>query len=183
MVKATSAHLKTALLSYWRFKRQFNVADEVTVCYTSMDIAVDTGGFLFEIEVKTSKSDLIQGEKRKDKHKRYLNVDKEEHHAYQSKYIPNQYFLCVPTELVEVAKTWCEKTNPNYGVLEYRDKGNIYKWEDHIRVARRAKFLHEIPITTHKRHEMMQRMSSARAIGFQKMMRDYVDQGFEDYTI
>jgi hypothetical protein len=183
MAKVTSAHLKTALLSYWRFKRQFNCADEVSVCYTSMDIAVDTGGFLFEVEVKTSKSDLIQGEKRKDKHERYTNIGSNLKTSYAPKYIPNQYFLCVPTELVQVAKEWCDKTNSKYGVLEYRDKGNRYKWEDQIRVARRSKFLHETPITVHQRHEIMQRMSSARAMCFQKMMRDYVDPGVEDYTI
>ena len=64
--KTTSLHLKAALLSYGRLKKQFIVADEVGVCKTNADIMVDTGGFLIEVEVKTSKSDLVQGEKKKD---------------------------------------------------------------------------------------------------------------------
>lgn len=171
------------MLSYWRFKRQFNCADEVSVCYTSMDVMVDTGGFLFEVEVKTSKSDLVQGEKRKDKHKRYSEIGPGSADV-KCKYIPNQYFICVPTELVEFAKIWCEKTNSKYGVLEYRpDHHYGYKWEDNIRIAKRAKFLHEYPITPHQRQEMIQRMSSARAVYFQNLWKNYVDNGSEDYTI
>ena len=178
----SSYYLKTALLSYWRFKRQFNVADEVSVCYTSMDIAVDTGGFLFEVEVKTSKSDLVQGEKRKDKHDRYININSEKSTSYQSKYIPNQYYICVPSKLVEVAKEWCNKINPKYGILQYKER-NWGGWKDCIYVAKRAKFLHENPITIHQRHEIMQRMSSARAMYFEKMMNNYVDPGIQDYVI
>lgn len=177
----SSTHIKAALLSYWRFKRQFNCADEVSVCYTSMDVMVDTGGFLFEVEVKTSKSDLVQGEKRKDKHLKYIQGCG---NSVDCKYIPNQYYLCVPTELVQVAKDWCEKTNPKYGILEYRpDKYWGYKWEDNIRITKRAKFLHENPITPHQKHELMQRMSSARAVYFQHMCRDYIDNGPEDWCI
>ena len=157
-----------------------NCMDEVSVCYTSADIMVDTGGFLFEIEVKTSKSDLVQGEKRKDKHERYAHID-ETKRGHKSKDIPNQYYICVPTELVDVAKEWCKKTNPNYGVLEFcsRDWGG---WEDMIRVAKKAKFLHNNPITVHQKHELMSRASSARAMTYQRMAYTYTDKD-EDYSI
>lgn len=183
MCKITSTHIKTALLSYWRFKRQFSCGDEVSVCYTSMDIMVDTGGFLFEIEVKISKSDLVQGEKRKDKHERYGHID-DGKMTRQAKYIPNQYFICVPSELVEVAKEWCDKTNSKYGVLEYKHKFlGYHKWEDQIKVARRAKFLHENPITTHQKEQLIRRMSSSRAVYFQNLCNDYVDTVSKDYQI
>lgn len=157
----SSVFLKTALYAYWRYKRQFVCADEVGICLTDADIVVDTGGFLFEIEVKISKSDLVQGEKRKDKHQRYL--------AGGHKYTPNQFFICVPTELVPVAKEWVEKVNPKYGVLEYCHDGRR-KWEDKIKVARKAKFLHEDQITGNQRDRIVRRLSSARAGTFQDLV-------------
>lgn len=179
--KVSSVYLKTALYAYWRYKRQFVCADEVGICYTDADIVVDTGGFLFEVEIKISKSDLIQGEKRKDKHQRY---SKEPFTLKDLRYVPNQFFICVPTELVEVAKEWCEKTNKKYGVLEYLDVG--FKWEDRIRVARKAKFLHENQITVNQRERIVKRLSSARAVTFQDLMsrlsNKYGDCGSE-YTI
>ena len=180
LYKITSTHIKAALLSYWRFKRQMNCMDEVSVCYTSMDVAVDTGGFLFEVEVKTSKSDLVQGEKRKDKHERYANIGNGKK-SFEAKYIPNQFYVCVPTELVDVAKEWCKKTNPNYGVLEFRSL-HWGGWEDMIRVAKKAKFLHENTITPHQKNELMQRAASARAMTYQRMAYKYTDQD-EDYSI
>lgn len=186
--KINSIHIKTALFAYWRFKRQFTIADEVGICYTNADIVVDTGGFLFEIEVKVSKSDLVQGEKRKDKHQRYA---KEPFALKELRYVPNQFFICVPTDLIEVAKEWCEKVNPKYGVLEYmheKEDGSVYrhyKWEDRIRVSKKAKFLHEEPITTNQRERIVRRLSSARAIGFQdliaKLANVYGDSDCEYY--
>lgn len=178
-----SLHLKTALYAYWRYKRQFVCADEVDICLTSADIIVDTGGFLFEIECKISKSDLVQGEKKKNKHKNYLNGN--------IKYIPNQFFICVPTDLVLTAKEWCEKVNPKYGVLEYlheKEPNKLYKhrkWEDRIRVAKKAKFLHETPITANQRERISRRLSSARAITFsdllQRLTNIYGDSNCEYY--
>jgi hypothetical protein len=178
--KVTSLHLKAALYAYWRFKRQFIVADEVGVCQTSMDIAVDTGGFLFEVEVKTSKSDLVQGEKRKDKHLRYMLPKGAA--DVKCKYIPNQYYVCVPTELVEAAKEWCKKTNVNYGVLEYRSI-TWGGWEDMIRVAKKAKFLHEYTITPHQKHEVAHRLSSALAMIRQTLANQFREHVEEDYCI
>lgn len=177
----SSTHIKAALLSYWRFKRQFNCVDEVSVCYTSMDIAIDTGGFLFEVEVKISKSDLIQGEKRKDKHKRYFSID-DGIISHKHQYIPNQFYICVPTILVSDTKEWIEKVNPKYGILEYRDIGRG-GWEDMIKVTKKAKFLHENPITTHQKFEITHRLSSARCGTMQTLANQYREPVQEDYEI
>jgi hypothetical protein len=154
MVKPNSYHLKAALYSYWRYKKQFIVADEVSINGSIADIIVNTGGFLFEIEIKTSKSDLVQGEKHKHKHDKYLTGMK--------KYIPNQFYLCVPTDLVEVAKEWVKKTNPNYGILEYRS-GYYRKIENHLVTVKKAKFLHQEPIQEWQKKKIIMRLSSACA--------------------
>jgi hypothetical protein len=154
-MKPTSAHLKAALYAYWRYKKQCIVADEVSINGSIADIIVNTGGFLFEIEVKTSKSDLIQGEKNKHKHDKYLTGI--------NKYKPNQFYICVPTELVDVAKEWVKKTNPNYGILEYRS-GYYPKWELHLITAKKAKFLHTEPIQKWQEKKIIMRLSSACAI-------------------
>jgi len=57
----TSTHLKSALLHYCRFKRQWICADEVTSGQFIADVLIDTGKFTIEIEIKISKSDFING--------------------------------------------------------------------------------------------------------------------------
>lgn len=171
----SSTHIKCALYAYWRYRKQFICADEVGVCQTDADIIVDTGGFLFEIEVKISRSDLIQGEKRKDKHLRYL--------GQAVKSIPNQFYICVPTKLVDVAKEWATKTNPKYGVLEYVVDDGYRKWEQRIRVAKRAKFLHENKISDWQKERIARRLSSARATFMMDRVQNYVDPGEQDYII
>lgn len=154
-------------MSYWRYKRQFVCADEVGVCLTDADIMVDTGGLLFEVEVKISKSDLIQGEKRKDKHQRYGAITKGSADV-KCKYVPNQFYLCVPTSLVEVAKEWVKATNKKYGVLEYIEMS--VPWEDRIKVAKKATFIHNYPITADQRNRIVRRLSSARAMTFRDLI-------------
>jgi hypothetical protein len=118
---------------------------------------------------------MIQGEKRKDKHRRYLELG-------QLKYIPNQYYMCVPTRLLDVAKEWVEKINPNYGILEYVEDNGGRKWEDCIRTAKKAKFLHKEPITAHQRQEIFCRLCNARTFTLQGRA-GHIDLQEEDYAI
>lgn len=118
------------------------------------DIIVDTGKFLIEIETKISKSDLVQGEKRKDKHEKYKTGN--------FKYVPNQFYICVPDTLIDVAEKWVSETNENYGILAcrpgfYRQIGN------NIVTIKRAKFLHEEPIQDWQKRKIIRRLSSACA--------------------
>ena len=66
--KVTAFDLKLALLQYFRFKRQGVCVEE----FRGADIIVDTGKEIIEVEVKITKADLINGEKRKQwKHESY----------------------------------------------------------------------------------------------------------------
>ena len=60
-----SSHIKEALMHYLRFKRGWVCADEVYSGNFIGDIVIDSGKWTMEIEIKTSKSDLIIGEKKK----------------------------------------------------------------------------------------------------------------------
>ncbi len=162
----TSCDLKTALMSYYRFKMHYIVADEVGMQIGNADILVDTGRLLIEVETKISRSDLFQGEKRKaSKHELMKNVTED---ILKKRTIPNQFYIAVPTELLPSAIEWVEKINPNYGVIEcrtslmLREKPNHKDFMAMVRIHRRAKMLHEKEITAYAKHLIGKRLSSSR---------------------
>jgi hypothetical protein len=67
---------------------------------------------IFECEVKLSKAD-IRADLKKQKHTRYK--------AKQGN-MPNQFYYCVPEELVEYTLGFIEKINENYGVIMIKHK-------------------------------------------------------------
>jgi hypothetical protein len=112
--------IKTAVMSYYRFKRQMICADEVYCGRGLSDVLVESEKGYYDIEIKVSKSDLWRGEARKPKHSLYLNE------VYKEKgLVPNYFIICVPEGLLEEAKKWVEETNKNYGILVFMDS----KWE------------------------------------------------------
>ena len=106
--------LKVAVLSYYRFGKQSICIDE----FNGADVIVDTGTEIIEIEIKVSKSDLIDGEKNKAlKHKLYAS-GRGVYHCH-----PNKYLFCVPIKLVQDAVDWVAELNPKYGVLSFDTHG------------------------------------------------------------
>ena len=142
--KITSSDLKLALMHYYRFNYGFVCAEECC----NADILVDTGKEIIEVEVKTSKSDLIDGEKVKAlKHIAYLREE-----AYK-RCQPNKFLFCVPSELVNDAVVWANKLNVNYGVIEFDTKRfqraverNSFSWGNnncYLAIRKSAKSMHE----------------------------------------
>lgn len=137
MIKITSLHLKTALLYYYRFKRGYLVCDEVyTANREKADILVDAKKEFYEIEIKTSKSDL-RAEKKKKKHKE------------SAKPGANKFYICVPTSLVPYAEKWIEEINPRYGLIEFDEeryekqkKFLRTKWDLFLHFRKHASALH-----------------------------------------
>lgn len=138
---------------YYRFKRQFIACSEVkTDCNELSDVLVSSKKHIFEIEIKTSKQDLIKGEARKQKHIRP-----------NEKRLVNKFFICVPTELVEDAKLWIAMTNPNYGLIEFvtqNAKAICYSYETLLRIHFDAQVLQPIYYESLKT-KMIKRLSSA----------------------
>ena len=99
----TANQIKTALIWYCRFKRQWVCAPEVEFNFGWADILVDTGTAICEIEVKVNKGDLWNGEAKKSKHFR-------SQHA-------NKFYICVPETLKDEALKWVDSVNPKYGIM------------------------------------------------------------------
>ena len=138
----SSGDIKIALLSKYRFKMQQVAADEVKYVLGITDMSAWKNGILTEIEIKISKSDLVNGEKKKkSKHKNYLAPAS----APTRCIIPNYFWVCVPSSLVEDALLWVKTVNPKYGVLEYKDnfdKTQPHKYGELINIKKRASKLH-----------------------------------------
>lgn len=109
--KITTKKLLTNTMSYFRFDRQWFCVDECL----EKDILVKTNTGILEVELKISKSDLIQGEKRKaKKHSKYKNLECIKDWA--KIYYPNKFAFCVPEFLEKDALNLIEELNNNYGL-------------------------------------------------------------------
>ena len=167
--KPTSLHLKTALLSYFRYKRQWLAGEEVDDCDV---LVIDKKGLVYDIEVKISKSDLWQGEAKKRKHKDYLTPGVSRFIRY-----PNYFYICVPSELIEEALKWVEVNNPKYGVIEFNtwafnQKHNTTRyWEDITHIKRKAKAL-DCVIRPKWAYILARRLSSAVCVFKQGLCRN-----------
>lgn len=135
-----SEDIKLCLYGYFLYKRHWKVADEIYVYpFEIADIIVDTGKEIREVEIKISKSDLWNGEKRKNKHKE----------AYSGDNIigkPNKFYICVPECLKDEALEWINKTNIKYGLYICKDihNTNIGWWGDFIITVKQAKQINKV---------------------------------------
>ncbi len=159
IINITSLHLKTALLYYYRFKRQYICVDECSSNFGEVaDVLVDTGKNIYEIEIKTSKADLS-----KEKSKRKHNKPKTDWEANQKVKGANQFYICVPTDLIPSAEKWIEEINPKYGLIEFnteRYKKSGFYWNELLHFKKRASMLNEnYNQNIHKK--IIKRLSSA----------------------
>lgn len=91
------------------------------------DVIAFTEKYLIEVEVKVNKSDLWNGEAKKEKHSHYKTKIWPSH-------MPNKFYVCVPEVLKEEAERWVEATNKNYGIIVCLGHYNIW-------ICRSAKLL------------------------------------------
>ena len=164
-MKVTAFDLKLALLSYFRFERQWVCVDE----FRHADVVVDTGEDFVEVEVKITKGDLVNKEcKKTGKHWHY-SIGQPYNQLW-----PNKFYFCVPETLVKDAMEMCLGLNPKYGVIAF----NPHIFENHIRwnynfphqkclrMARTAKKLHE----SYDNHQQaIARRASAKLIDLMKL--------------
>ena len=147
-----SNNIKGCLLRYFRFKRGFCVGTEVNT-FGLADIAGYDYSISFEVEVKTSKSDLKR-DRFKEKHS---NPDK----------MLNKFYFCVPRELLEETEKLVLTLNKDYGIIVYDvtehdlNKTKHYYVEE-VTIYRRAKKLNDRDHTRFKR-DLHMRISSELA--------------------
>lgn len=145
-MKLNADIIKTAVLSYYRFKRQMKCVDEAWcgVAGEISDVLVESEKGFYDVEIKISKHDLWKGEARKYKHTRYKNSSTIKHGA-------NYFIICVPESLLDEARKWVEEVNPNYGILVFlEDRWNnmcerklFSRIEELVWVTRSPKRLHD----------------------------------------
>lgn len=161
--KITAFDLKLALLEYFRFKRQWICVDE----FRGADVVVDTGKDVIEVEVKVSKSDLVNGERRKQwKHQSYKRIN-------YNRNCPNKFYFCVPQTLIDSAQKVCEKLNPKYGIIAFDvvsfnrhiQLGYGLFHSDYICMIRTAKRLHE---NYSKLQEAIAKRASSKIVSLMK---------------
>jgi hypothetical protein len=150
-------------MSYYRFRRQFLCVDELdTGAGELADLIVDTGSSIIEIEIKVSKSDLWNGEAKKKKHK-----------FVDGKRSINQYYICVPTELIDEAIKWVEETNPKYGIIEFNsaqfNKYGYLKWMDYHKFIKKPKCLNN-EYNTNLKERLWYRLNSALVSCYQNLI-------------
>lgn len=158
-MEVNSHIIKTCLMKYWRFKRRYICVDEIG--REPADILVDTGKTMIEIEIKISKSDLWNGEARKRKHK----LD-------DTKRGCNQFYLCVPTELIDEGKKWIDQTNPKYGLIEFDTKlleKGYYHWYKYLSFIKKPKKLNN-KYNMYYKNQIPLRLCSALANAYEKVI-------------
>lgn len=99
-------------MHYFRFKRGWVCADEVYSGNFIGDIIVDSGMWTMEVEIKTTKSDLITGEAKKNT-RWGKGINKHDEWPVGR---TNKFALCVPESLAEVAEEWIKDKNNRYGL-------------------------------------------------------------------
>jgi len=139
--RVSAFDLKLALLQYFRFKRQWVAVDECD----GADVIADTGHEIVEVEVKITKNDLVNGEKKKArKHQSYAVGGR---YRYTQ---PNKFMFCVPLALVTNARAFAATLNPKYGLIAFdsdtftRDlRSGPLPWHcAYIVITKSAKLLH-----------------------------------------
>lgn len=179
--KVDSFDLKLALLNYYRNQRNSLCVDE----FEGADIFVDTGKEFIEVEVKITKSDLINGERKKvAKHRRYADGTPGGKYIWGQWYRPNKFLFCVPERLVDTALGFAAEINPKYGVIGFDvdtfgkeiQGGKVY-WNSNncfLRIAKSAKNIHG------KYNEKLRWYIAKRASA--KMVR-LMEQRFDEWVL
>jgi len=160
-MKPDSLIIKTCLMAYFRFKRQWLCVDELHTGGGELaDLVVDTGTDIREIEIKVDKYDLWKGEARKSKHQS------------ASFRLINSFYLCVPTELVEEGLKWIEQTNPKYGLIEFNSKllkdSGYRNWLNYLTIKKKAKCLN--PNYRPMKDQISKRLNSALITQYERII-------------
>lgn len=141
--------IKSLVIARARFANGvFMIATEAGF-FNSDVLYVNEKGELIEVEVKVSKADLVN-----DFKKRKHTLFKGDH-----EFIPHKFYFCVPKGLENDALELTKNTS--YGVMTCKDwYGSVRGAMDRVITVKRAKNLHERPVSANVKRSIVQRMSS-----------------------
>lgn len=156
--------LKEAALNYLRFEKQMPwIATEFG--NYSADVIGANSERMIEIEVKISKSDFMH-DFQKPKHHYYVN-SRNELPSWRAA-IPNLFFYLVPVFLEVIVVETVVAKDLKYGVMVYDSEPSIENGHGVIRVAKRAKRLHE-KVPEHSTLEAIARRMSSELVGMYRL--------------
>jgi len=114
-----SYEMKTKLLHYWRFKRQYDYFATETGKFKS-DVLISNEKEIVEIEVKTNFQDLKNDFLKKKRGNRKKHEIYSSPTVWYAKFLPNKFYFAIPKELV--TKTVGYLSQSNYGIIEVSNK-------------------------------------------------------------
>lgn len=154
--------IKYALMSYWRYKRQYVVGTEVNCA----DILADNGKESLEIEIKVTKNDLKNEiRNKKGKHDRYKDPMRESVYDYKGiTTVPNKFWVCVVPDMVDFTLDFVNDLNLKYGIIVCSGPYNV-------RILKSAKKLHTIHNPIHQ--ELIYRRNASELMTYyEKEMKE-----------
>jgi hypothetical protein len=159
-MEVNSNVIKCAVMSFFRFKKGYLCCSELSYSLGIADVIAinDTTGEVIEIEIKISKSDLLNENKHKEpKHKLLKEAELYEDDTYPN-YTPNKFYFCVPTYLVKEAKEYSLDMNKDYGILEF-DSTHIHKLPEHSIFYRKPAYkLHKACVGSFFKESLIKRV-------------------------
>ncbi len=160
--KMSSLDMKSWLLSYLRYGRQFPI-----VATEFGDGRADVIGvrsrYLWEIEVKISISDLRAEENKQKKHERFLAAE-----YYSNRFnrlLPNDFSFAVPVEISAKAKEIIEEEFPYAGLLEVGV--NCTNWG--VMVLKKPQRLHTKRLTARNLGYIVRGQSASLACAYRRI--------------
>ena len=156
--------LKTALLAFFRFKRQWTYINTEAGHFYA-DVLATNGKKLVEVEVKVTYND-ISADFQKPKHDEYRSFTEKGANPVnkRTQWIPNEFYFAVPERLLD-ALEYQLKEWPEYGIIVV----NQNSWGmAEARIVRKAKLIHPNKPTNDLLNSMIKRMGSDLITLYQK---------------
>jgi hypothetical protein len=147
-------------MSFYRFKKGYLCCSELSYSQGIADVIAinDITGEVIEIEIKISKSDLLNESKhKKEKHQKFVEAALYDETS-DPIICPNKFYFAVPSYLIDDTKEYCLATNKDYGVLEF-DCNHYYKLPEYsIFYRRQAHKLHTAEVGCYFKPNLIKRI-------------------------
>ncbi len=163
MTQAETAKYVTAVIvNYWRFSRAHKYIATEAGWGISADVLSSDGKSVYETEVKVDKHDFLRDFK---KHKHFTY---ERALGNKVVFCPKRFYFAVPESLSEWALETLESRKSKYGLIVVKVEGAEGYLSERAKVLKRAKKLHDEPVSTGLLDNIITRGSSQLAILLEK---------------
>jgi hypothetical protein len=163
--------IKTALLSYYTFKRSAQIActEIFDGCSIADVLIIAKNDEVIEIEIKISKADMKHELNKGVKHSNWKELENYKYERLEDTFIakhdqlkhqtdtPNKFYFCVPIELKDFALEFISKLNNKYGLILFNNTKPLLH---NLIFIKRAYSLHKENINEKYKRFMIDRLSN-----------------------